>query len=226
MHPKLLFIKTRILITSIAEQDLPVAAGDDDAAMYGSDVIVVPIRASRDGYEDISINHEYVERMESVSVIPDVYPCNANGSWRRDYGFSEWYYVDDDDDGPPQSHLISNHLKASFAETVSLFGRKILIINFADEPDDRSIDRLKRRIRQLLGQSSPVLSGARFEAYGFIDTRQPGVIIGDIEKTLDCDEVVDYMLVQPVAMVDRDKSGLSPLSDWLGRSSKLASRRA
>lgn len=225
MYPKLLFIKTRILITSIADNDLPISEGDDDNAMYGSDVIIVPIRSHRGSYDDIEINQDYVERMESVSIIPDVYPRNLESS-ESDASDDEDYYYEDDDDGPPQSHLIAGFLEASYTETTPLFGRKLLIINFADEPDDRSIDRLKNRIRKLLGQSSPVLSGTRFEAYGFIDARQSSVVIGNIAKTIDCDEIIDYMLVQPVAMVDRDKSGLSPLSDWLHRSSKSASRRA
>ena len=98
---------------------------------------------------------------------------------------------------------------------VPIFGRRLLLVNFNKGLSEFDMDKAKQRIRKRLGFPVTVWQGRSFEGYCFVDNAPPLSIVSRLENMLVCDEVEDYLLVQPVAMVQRDKSGLSPLGDWL-----------
>jgi hypothetical protein len=77
------------------------------------------------------------------------------------------------------------------------------------------MERAKQRVRKRLGFPTAVWQGRSFEGYCFVDNITPVGIVSRLDKTLNCDEADDYLLVQPVAVVMEDKSGLSPLADWV-----------
>jgi hypothetical protein len=98
---------------------------------------------------------------------------------------------------------------------VPIFGRRLLLVSYNQDLSEFDIDRAKQRIRKRLGFPLTVWQGRSFEGYCFVDSTTPDRIVSHLDKTLNCDEVDDYLLVQPVAMVRGDKSGLSPLGDWM-----------
>jgi hypothetical protein len=135
----------------------------------------------------------------------------------------------DDDDGSDQedesnywrptmdrpSALIERELSKIGLSEPPTFGRRLLLVSYNPKLDEGEIERVKQRARKRLGQPLTVWQGRSFEGYCFIDNAVPERIISQFCSLLDSDEVADYLLVQPISMVKRNKSGLSPLGDWL-----------
>lgn len=204
--PMLMFIRTRIVMDSIPDDKLPI---DEEAAgqrgMVAANSIVFPLMA---GAPLPPIALDYVECAEVISVLPDV---------SADPELSQpGFYVSEPDE-LPDSYYMAMCLNApyNYSSTEPAFGRKMLIVNYDEEPKDAVITARSSAIRRALGRNVPVWHGRRFEAYCFVDSRSVQLVDDALARLLNVPEVCDYLIVQPVAMVHKDPSGLSPLGDWL-----------
>jgi hypothetical protein len=116
--------------------------------------------------------------------------------------------------GRPSS-LIERNLSVTGISELPTFGRRLLLVSYNAMLDERDIERAMQRVRGKLGQPLTVWQGRSFEGYCFVDNTVPERILFQFRSLLDSDEVADYLLVQPISMVERDSSRLSPLGDWL-----------
>ena len=204
MLPRLLFIRTRLPIDTLPDGKAPIdEAAEKRLGMQGTDVIVFPIPVVRGAEHAPHVQPDYVDYAEAVSILPDL-SIDPFGS-----------LVPGEDD--PDSHHIAVALNSPYGTPPPSFGRKLLLVNFCDEPDDGTIERITKRIRRAIHCHRSVWHGRRFEAFCFIDPRPMPEVRASVDDLLSYDDVCDYLIVQPIEVVRKDRSGLSPLGDWLDR---------
>jgi len=207
-------VRSKISLASIATNlnEPPVHRVRILDAITGKDTVVLPTHGVLDTIEKIEKKYDQVDYFEIVAVSPVMSAATPLET------------VDDDEEelycwGPPleprPSARVENILSdVSVVERPS-FGRRMLLVNYEHDIDERDLERAKDRVRRTLGVCTPVWHGRTFTGYCFVDNRVPDQIIEPLYKTLDQDDIEDYLLVQLINMVLCDKSGLSRLDVWM-----------
>lgn len=215
--PRLAFVRTRLPISSIfaLKFNCEPAPFSSDWKLAGRDTVVTPIPASEDIYKpDYGDDFHYIDYMEVLAVRPETVSATP-----VDLEYDETW--DDEEDWarpseePRPSFNMERMLDCPGIFDVPAFGRRMLLVGFEPELDDRAIERAKVHIRRQMGRCAVVWPGRSFQAYCFTDNRTPAAIMAPLFDILDCNEVADYLLVQPTELLMQDGSGLSPLAEWM-----------
>jgi hypothetical protein len=235
-YPRIVFGRTQMSLAAIVSGQLnsPVRDVRVERAITGINTVVTSFQ------QDQTKNLDQFEYCEIVAVSPvmaSAPPIEVKETFDDEYEGEdasseiddEQYQQAEDDDsddgyddywGGPRfedrpSSEIERDLQVVGLSEVPIFGRRLLLVSFNRGLSEFDMDKAKQRLRKRLGLPVTVWQGRSFEGYCFVDNATPLSIVSRLEKTLVCDEVEDYLLVQPVAMVLQDKSGLSPLGDWI-----------
>ena len=230
-YPRLVFGRTKIALTAMVAGQLnqPVGRVRIDRAITGVNTIVTAFREN-------SMNLDEFDYCEIVAVSPVMASAppvevaesdDLEGEDEPDgEGLSEDEVAAEDYDpdlydwGPltvdrPSAEIERDSAVVGLSE-VPIFGRRLLLVSYNKDLLEFDLERAKQQVRKRLGSPLTVWQGRSFEGYCFVDSTAPDRIVSRIDRTLDCDAVEDYLLVQPVAMIKEDRSGLSPLADWIG----------
>jgi hypothetical protein len=233
-YPCIVFGRTNIALTAMVSGQLnaPVRAVRIDRAITGINTVVMSAQ-----HHGMDLDQfEYCEILAVSPVMASAPPIEVtededqdgapdldDEKHRQQDDALDYVEEADDDygywDGPmvedrPSAEIERDSEVVGLSE-IPIFGRRLLLVNFNKGLSQFDMDKAKERLRRRLGLPVTVWQGRSFEGYCFIDNAPPVSIASVLGNALTCDEVDDYLLVQPVAMVRKDKSRLSPLGDWL-----------
>ena len=206
--PRIAFIRSKISLAAMMTELNDASAVSRvrvDNAITGKDTVVMPLPVAID-----QIDASQFDYFEVLALSPMMVPATSVEA------------IYEDEDGNPswfgEEARPSTFLEKRLTWNVSTFerpsfGRRMLLVNYEIDQDERDLERAKGRIRRALGNPTAVWQGRTFEAYCFVDNAAPELIMKPLYTLLDRDE--DYLLVQPTDMVLADKSGLSRLEDWM-----------
>jgi hypothetical protein len=221
-QPQLLFTRTRIPFHLIVD-DI-----DTQHEMVNDDTVVAPYREGLKLFNEILDPldlPEWVDYCEILEVDPEMVGAPP----------IQLIYEDEDPDiaelwghetEPRPSAMMQTFMSREGTIAIPTLGRRLLLVSYDPDADEWETQRLKRRVKRTLHSPVSVWQGRLFEGYCFIDHRPPTRIIEELNDFMDCDEIEDYLLVQPTRMARPDKSGLSPLGDWIDRGYKQHLPRA
>jgi hypothetical protein len=229
-YPRIVFGRTKIALTVMiaAQLNRPVGRVRIDRAITGTNTVVTSFSENAMDLDQF----DYCEVVAVSPVMASAPPVEAVDDDDPDDGEAEFEESSEDEDtaesdsdeydywGPLTVDRPSAEIERDLAvvglSEVPIFGRRLLLVSYKQDLLEFDLDKAKQRVRKRLGSPLTVWQGRSFEGYCFVDNTAPDRIVSRLDTTLHCDEVEDYLLVQPVAVVRKDSSGLSPLADWVG----------